>query len=154
MPWRNADGLNIRLGTEEGLSGILGENSTLGPQREIEIARKKAEEDARKAALAAANKPVENKSNPVTPATNISSAPVRKVNLLENTPEVTKVSVGFENNRGNLPWPVEKGTITSGFGRNKIEGTSIIEDNIGITIQTVAGTSVKSVFEGVVTTIS
>lgn len=122
-------------------------------KREIEIARKKAEEEARKAALAAANKPVENKSNPVAPASNISTAPVRKVNLLENTPEVTKVSVGFENNRGNLPWPVEKGTITSGFGRNKIEGTSIIEDNIGITIQTVAGTSVKSVFEGVVTTI-
>jgi septal ring factor EnvC (AmiA/AmiB activator) len=122
-------------------------------KREIEIARKKAEEDARKAALAAANKPVENKSNPVSSATNIATAPVRKVNLLENTPEVTKVSVGFENNRGNLPWPVEKGTITSGFGRNKIEGTSIIEDNIGITIQTVAGTSVKSVFEGVVTTI-
>jgi septal ring factor EnvC (AmiA/AmiB activator) len=122
-------------------------------KREIEIARKKAEEDARKAALAAASKPAESKSNPVAPSSNISPAPTRKVTFLENTPEVTKVSVGFENNRGNLPWPVEKGTITSGFGRNKIEGTSIIEDNIGITIQTVAGTSVRSVFEGVVTTI-
>ena len=66
---------------------------------------------------------------------------------------MTKVSVGFENNRGNLPWPVEKGTVTSGFGRNKIEGTSIIEDNIGITIQTVSGANVKAVFEGVVTTV-
>lgn len=122
-------------------------------KREIEAARKKAEEDARKAALAAAAKSAEPKASPATPAVIASAAPVRKVNLLENTPEVTKVSVGFENNKGNLPWPVEKGTITSSFGRNKIEGTSIIEDNIGITIQTIAGTAVKSVFEGVVTTI-
>jgi septal ring factor EnvC (AmiA/AmiB activator) len=122
-------------------------------KREIEAARKKAEEDARKAALAAAAKTAEPKASPATPAAIASAAPVRKVNLLENTPEVTKVSVGFENNKGNLPWPVEKGTITSGFGRNKIDGTSIIEDNIGVTIQTVAGTSVRSVFEGVVTTI-
>lgn len=122
-------------------------------KREIEAARKKAEEEARKAALAAAAKTAEPKTTPATPATLASAAPARKINLLENTPEVTKVSVGFENNKGNLPWPVEKGTITSGFGRNKIEGTSIIEDNIGVTIQTVAGTAVKSVFEGVVTTI-
>ena len=122
-------------------------------RREIEAARKKAEEDAKKAALAAASKPVEDKKAPANAAGSTPVANARKVTFLENTPEVTKVSVGFENNRGNLPWPVEKGTITSGFGRNKIEGTSIIEDNIGVTIQTVAGTAVKSVFEGVVTTI-
>lgn len=122
-------------------------------RREIEAARKKAEEDAKKAALAAASKPVEVKKAPASAAGSTPVTNARKVTFLENTPEVTKVSVGFENNRGNLPWPVEKGTITSGFGRNKIEGTSIIEDNIGVTIQTVAGTAVKSVFEGVVTTI-
>ncbi|MEY2834495.1 MAG: hypothetical protein RLZZ557_157 [Bacteroidota bacterium] len=123
-------------------------------RREIEAARKKAEEEAKKAAAAAtAVKPAESKAVAKTPAVAGPAVATRKVNLLENTPEVTKVSVGFENNRGNLPWPVEKGTITSGFGRNKIEGTSIIEDNIGITIQTLAGSPVKSVFEGVVTTI-
>ena len=120
-------------------------------KREIEAARRKAEEDAKRATAAAATKSPEVKA-----ATGPSVAPAvstRKVNVLENTPEVTKVSVGFENNRGNLPWPVERGTVTSGFGRNKIEGTSIIEDNIGITIQTVSGANVKSVFEGVVTTV-
>jgi murein DD-endopeptidase MepM/ murein hydrolase activator NlpD len=81
------------------------------------------------------------------------AAPSRKSNVLENTPEVTKVSVGFENNRGNLPWPVDKATITSSFGRQKIEGTNVIEDNGGVTIQTESGSSVKAVFEGVVTTI-
>ncbi len=63
------------------------------------------------------------------------------------------MSVGFENNRGNLPWPVDKATITSSFGRQKIEGTNVIEDNGGVTIQTESGSSVKAVFEGVVTTI-
>lgn len=119
-------------------------------KREIEAARKKAEEEARRVASSNAAKPVESKpaSGP-----NAVLTTTRKVNVLENTPEVTKVSVGFENNRGNLPWPVERGTVTSGFGRNKIEGTTIIEDNIGITIQTVSGANVKAVFEGIVTTV-
>ena len=119
-------------------------------KREIEAARKKAEEDAKKAA-AVAVKPVESKPA----AASSSAAPVatRKVNVLENTPEVTRVSVGFENNRGNLPWPVEKATVTAGFGRQKIEGTSIIEDNIGLTIQTVPGSNVKAVFDGTVATV-
>jgi septal ring factor EnvC (AmiA/AmiB activator) len=119
-------------------------------KREIEAARKKAEEEARRMAAGAVTKAAETKA--VT-GPNDATAITRKVNVLENTPEVTKVSVGFENNRGNLPWPVERGTVTSGFGRNKIEGTSIIEDNIGITIQTVSGANVKAVFEGVVTTV-
>ncbi|NBO57717.1 MAG: hypothetical protein EBU73_02105, partial [Chitinophagia bacterium] len=120
-------------------------------KREIEAARKKAEEDAKKAAATVStSKPVEIKSST---ATNPSAAVTRKVNVLENTPEVTRVSVGFENNRGNLPWPVDKATVTAGFGRQKIEGTSIIEDNIGLTIQTVPGTNVKAVFDGTVTTV-
>ena len=114
-------------------------------KREIEAARKKAEEDARKLATKTeAEKVVIANSKPVS---------TRKSNLLENTPEVTKVSVGFENNRGSLPWPVDKASVTAGFGKQKIEGTSLIEDNIGVTIQTNAGASVKAVFEGVVTSI-
>ena len=118
-------------------------------KREIEAARRKAEEEARKLASSTAAKPAE-KAPSAAPST---SAPVRKANILENTPEVTKVSVGFENNRGNLPWPVDKGTITSSFGRQRIEGTKIDEDNSGITIQTLSGAPVKAVFEGVVTTV-
>ena len=118
-------------------------------KREIEAARRKAEDEARKLASSTAAKPAE-KAPSAGPA---STAPVRKANILENTPEVTKVSVGFENNRGNLPWPVDKGTITSSFGRQRIEGTKIDEDNSGVTIQTLSGAPVKAVFEGVVTTI-
>jgi septal ring factor EnvC (AmiA/AmiB activator) len=117
-------------------------------KREIEAAKRKAEEDAKKAAAANVATPA---TKPAT--TNTPAATARKTNVLENTPEVTKVSVGFENNRGNLPWPVDKATITSSFGRQRIEGTKIEEDNSGITIQTVSGAPVKAVFEGVVTTV-
>lgn len=111
-------------------------------KREIEAARRKAEDEARKAGPASESKSVA-----------VASATTRKVNVLENTPEVTKVSVGFENNRGNLPWPVDKASVTSAFGKQQIEGTKLIEDNIGITIQTNSGAAVKAVFEGVVTTV-
>jgi septal ring factor EnvC (AmiA/AmiB activator) len=119
-------------------------------KREIEAAKRKAEEDARKAAAANVATPT---AKPATANATATASPARKTNVLENTPEVTKVSVGFENNRGNLPWPVDKATITSSFGRQRIEGTKIEEDNGGITIQTVSGASVKAVFEGVVTTV-
>lgn len=119
-------------------------------KREIEAAKRKAEDDARKAAASNVTAPA---AKPAVSSSTASVAPVRKTNVLENTPEVTKVSVGFENNRGNLPWPVDKATITSSFGRQRIEGTKIEEDNGGITIQTVSGSAVKAVFEGVVTTV-
>lgn len=114
-------------------------------KREIEAARKRAEDEARK--LAAKPSAEKNIAAPIK----ISTA--RKENILENTPEVTKVSVGFENNRGNLPWPVDKASVTAGFGKQKIEGTSLVEDNIGLTIQTNAGAVVKAVFEGIVTSV-
>lgn len=126
-------------------------------KREIEAARKREIEEAKKAAAAA--KAAEAKSGAATTtgtaatAPKTSSTPGRKYNVLESTPEVTKVSVNFEANRRNLPWPVDKGTIAIPFGNTKIEGTSITENNQWVTIATVAGSNVKSVFEGVVTTV-
>jgi len=120
-------------------------------KREIENARKRAEEEARKAAAVA--KANEAKTNPATTTTAPKPATTRKTNVLENTPEVTKLSVNFEQNKHNLPWPVDKGNISSRFGKRKIEGTSLFEDNIGLTIATVEGASVKAVFEGIVSAI-
>ncbi len=82
-----------------------------------------------------------------------SATATRAASKLENTPEVTAVSVGFENNRRKLPWPVSRGNITGQFGRHKIEGTSLFEDNIGVYIQTNIGEAVKSVFEGIVSSV-
>lgn len=112
-----------------------------------------ARNNAAKGAAAGSGKPVTSSASVREESTASTAAPARKATELENTPEVTRVSVGFENNRRNIPWPVDVGTITSGFGRRKIEGTSLYEENIGITIQTKEGQSVKAVFEGVVTSV-
>jgi septal ring factor EnvC (AmiA/AmiB activator) len=129
-------------------------------RREIEDARKKAAaEDAKRIALEnAAKAKAANESGAVKAPATTTTAPkpaatVRKTTVLESTPEVTRVSVGFENNRRNLPWPVETGTITSGFGKRSIEGTKLMEDNIGLTIGTQQGATVKAVFEGVVSSV-
>jgi len=122
-------------------------------KREIENARRRAEEEARKAAAVAKSNESKTTTSPTTTAPKTTAPTARKSNVLENTPEVTKVSVNFEQNKRNLPWPVDKGSISSPFGKRKIEGTSLIEDNIGVTIATVEGANVKAVFEGIVSAI-
>lgn len=37
MGWYNSDGLYVKFGTEEGVSAFIGENSTVGAKREVEI---------------------------------------------------------------------------------------------------------------------
>jgi septal ring factor EnvC (AmiA/AmiB activator) len=72
---------------------------------------------------------------------------------LEATPEGAIISADFEKNKGRLPWPVEKGNIKIHFGSYKIEGTSIIGNNPGLTLETDAGASVRAIFDGEVTAI-
>ncbi len=117
-------------------------------RREI-MAAEKAEK-AKRAAAAKAN--TANKTSGST-ASESTVAKTRSSSTLENTPEVTAVSMGFENNRRKLPWPVSKGEITGQFGKRRIEGTSLFEDNIGIYIQTDIGSSVKAVYEGSVSSV-
>jgi len=121
-------------------------------RREIQKAaddRKRAEAARRLEEAGASNKPSGSASTASSPSSR-PAAPARREAVLESTPEVTRVSVGFENNRRNLPWPVDAAMVTSGFGRRPIEGTTLFEENIGITIATQKGGSVKAVFEGVV----
>ncbi|MBX3241739.1 MAG: peptidoglycan DD-metalloendopeptidase family protein [Chitinophagaceae bacterium] len=116
-------------------------------KREIMEAEKAEKARREAAAKAAANKPA------ATTATTTKATTTRTANKLEDTPEVTAVSVGFENNRRKLPWPVTKGEITGKFGRVKIEGTSLFEENFGVYIRTDLGATVKSVYEGTVSSV-
>lgn len=117
---------------------------------EAERAEKAKREAAAKAA--AANKT--STASAAKTSTSTTASKSRTENKLESTPEVTAVSIGFENNRRKLPWPVTKGSVTGKFGKNKIEGTTIIEDNIGSYIQTDIGAPVKAIFEGTVSSIA
>jgi len=68
------------------------------------------------------------------------------------TPEQALIGNDFRKNRGLLPWPVDKGIITVGFGNNEVpglRGSSVM--NNGIDISSAPGTQVRAVFEGEVT---
>jgi septal ring factor EnvC (AmiA/AmiB activator) len=68
------------------------------------------------------------------------------------TPEQELIGKDFKKNRGNLPWPVEKGIVTVGYGRNEVPGLrgSSVQNN-GVDITSSPGTEVRAVFEGQVT---
>lgn len=70
------------------------------------------------------------------------------------TPEAKELNADFEKNKGRLPWPVEKGVITSGFGKqNHPVLPGIIIENNGVDITTEKGSSVRAVFRGEVSSV-
>jgi len=68
------------------------------------------------------------------------------------TPEQELVGSDFRKNKGKLPWPVETGIITIGYGKHEVPGLrgSSVKNN-GVDITSSPGTEVRAVFEGEVT---
>jgi septal ring factor EnvC (AmiA/AmiB activator) len=118
---------------------------------DAEARRKKAEAEAKK--KPEASKPSTTGSKPSTP--NTSSTPaVTKPAELPETKENAALSKSFEGNRGKLPWPVEKGNITEGYGKNAhptIPG--VFTNNNGIDISAPKNAQIRAVFEGEVTSV-
>jgi septal ring factor EnvC (AmiA/AmiB activator) len=70
------------------------------------------------------------------------------------TPEAKELNADFEKNKGKLPWPVEKGVITSRFGKQPhpvLPGITI--ENNGVDITTEKGATVRSIFRGDVSSV-
>lgn len=68
---------------------------------------------------------------------------------------IKTLSTNFEGNRTKLPWPVNEGFISLGFGRQKYPGLKRVEiDNKGINIQTNPNQEIKAVFKGKVTVVA
>ncbi len=112
-------------------------------QKEIadtEAKRKKAEAEKAKKSTTTATKP-----ETTTP---------KKETTLPETKESAALSKSFEGNKGKLPWPVDKGSITEGFGRNAHPTLeNVFTNNNGVDISAPKGASVRAVFEGEVTSV-
>lgn len=68
------------------------------------------------------------------------------------TPEGRLVSDNFKANKGRLPWPVEKGGISLGYGDQPHPVfRSLMVHNSGIEISTESGATARAVFSGEVT---
>lgn len=79
----------------------------------------------------------------------------RKAIKSDNTPEQKLIGESFAENKGRLPWPVEKGIITSQFGihQNSIL-KNVSEKNIGVEITSAGNVSARTVFQGEVVQVS
>ena len=65
------------------------------------------------------------------------------------TPEERLIGESFAENKGRLPWPVDKGVITSHFGMQKHPVLKYVtENNFGIEITSSGKTVARSVFQG------
>ncbi|MGZ3749905.1 MAG: murein hydrolase activator EnvC family protein, partial [Mucilaginibacter sp.] len=109
-------------------------------RREIAEVRRKAEEEAAKAAKLANAANADNK-NVTTPKKAITKRPSDS-EVLNATPEAAKLSTDFLGNRGRLPWPVTNGVVIQGFGRFTIE--NINSENDGIDIKTNSDAPVRA----------
>jgi murein DD-endopeptidase MepM/ murein hydrolase activator NlpD len=88
-----------------------------------------------------------------TSSNSIASETPKKTITISETREV-ELNQNFESNRGRLPWPVERGTITEGYGRQphpKLK--EIYTNNNGVDISTHRNANVRSVFDGEVTSV-
>ena len=99
----------------------------------------------RKAAAARA------KANPKT-TTAAETKAIENSTKIVLTPEGQLISNNFKANKGRLPWPVEKGVITLGYGDQPHPVyKSLVIHNSGIEITTDSGSNARAVFGGEVT---
>ncbi len=122
--------------------------------REIALARKKAEEDRlERDRLAKLNKPKPNNNNTDVAITKPAVRTPKKIESILVSSEADRVlDANFERNRGSLPWPAD-GFILSHSGRNSLPG-GVTYDNPGVSIGTAVGGSVKAIFDGEITLVN
>jgi len=67
------------------------------------------------------------------------------------TPEMKIVSDDFTQNKGRLPWPVERGVITEKYGKHKHSVLKkVYVDNPGVNMTTEKSEPIRAVFKGTV----
>ncbi|MFN8249202.1 MAG: peptidoglycan DD-metalloendopeptidase family protein [Ferruginibacter sp.] len=139
----------------------------------IAAAIKRAQEEAKRAALAkaaeeerkrkelekAAAKTNTNPDNSTANSNTKSVSTASKTKVPAKKPESVLLNEGnaalnasFEKNRGGLPWPVDRGVVIMHYGSNTLPSGTIINVT-STTISADIGSPVKAVFNGTVTTV-
>ncbi len=79
----------------------------------------------------------------------IKSSGTTKSEKFALTPEAKALANEFSSNKGKLPWPVQKGLVTVGFGRQPDPmKTGVTIESSGVRIATNEGAEALAVFEG------
>ena len=82
------------------------------------------------------------------------SSKTTKPDKMALTPSEKALSSSFSANKGRLPWPVERGVISSSYGKHASSvSNKVTVTNNGIDIATHANAKARSVFEGVVVSV-
>ncbi|MFV5690759.1 murein hydrolase activator EnvC family protein [Flavobacterium sp. LT1R49] len=115
-------------------------------------AMERAMEKAKAESLAGSK--TESKSEIKTRAKEIVSSSSVSSSKIELTAETKLIADNFRANRGKLPWPVEKGFVSLGYGdqAHPVYKTLVIH-NSGVEITTDQGSSARAVFGGEVTSV-
>jgi septal ring factor EnvC (AmiA/AmiB activator) len=134
---------NERKKIQNAIAAVIRREREEALRREREEAAKRKAADGGGTSTAATPKTSGNAPAPIV------SKP-RERSAFETTPEGLISSQKFEENRGRMPWPVEKGSVTLKYGDNRIPGKTrdIVQYSDGLTIETNTGTPVKAVFDG------
>lgn len=99
-------------------------------------------------AIAEANRKAAAERAKANPGSTETKAPVSS-SKIALTPEDKVLAADFKANRGRLPWPVEKGFISLGYGDQPHPlHPSITVHNSGVEITTEDGASARAVFAG------
>lgn len=121
----------------------------LAIEKEIAEAEAKARKEAEKKASLASK----NTSTSTTAKTTTTSTAAKEVSFTD-TKENIALGKSFESNRGKLPWPVAKGSITENYGKNAHPTLpNVYTNNNGIDIGAPKNSQVRAVFDGEVTSV-
>lgn len=129
-------------------------------QQELIISLKKKEKSfvaqikKKQKKAAAINKEIQRLIREAIAASNRAAGKKNNANVFTLTPEDQLISDNITSNKGKLPWPVEKGIVVQGFGKqpHPVVKTTMIQSN-GVTIATPQDAEARSVFEGKVMSI-
>lgn len=146
---KDESSLMAELKEQERQKAELKRRIKLAIEKEIADAEAKAKKEAeKKASLASKSTTSTSPTKTTTTAT-----PAKEV-AFTDTKENIALGKNFESNRGKLPWPVAKGSITENYGKNAHPTLpNVYTNNNGIDIGAPKNAQVRAVFDGEVTSV-